>query len=258
MMHSRITLKGVRSSFNSSIKSHYTVAWFGRPLANLITPTFFNSGFTANGVTKGRVLLAAACLVALAVPGWAGAVLACVGFYVCFVLDCVDGNLARLRGEVTYWGKFIDGLADFVFILGAPTAAAIGIYSAGGNDFWLLAGCLVTAISSASQMTRSRLSFFREWMVGQGGALSEDVVMQATGPRRVQTLAAGVFVNGTFLLPLLLLIPDQGRLVFVAAAIAVQALPEVFWLGATIAEARIILARRRTSIHSPPDQSSNG
>ncbi len=258
MMRSRITLEGVRASFNSNIKSHYSVGWFGRPLANLVTPAFFNTGFTANGVTNGRVLLAAVCLMALAIPGWAGAALACVGFYVCFVLDCVDGNLARLRGEVTYWGKFIDGLADFVFILGAPIAAAIGIYSGGGEGVWLLLGCLVTAISSVSQMTRSRLSFFREWMVGQGGALSEDVVRQAAGPRRVQSLASGVYVNGTFLMPLLLLLPDHGRLAFVAAAIALQALPEVLWLGATIAEARIILARRRTSIHSPPEQSSNG
>jgi len=258
MTRSRITLEGVRASYNSNIKSHYSVGWFGRPLANLVTPLFFNSGFTANGVTNVRVLLAVACLVALAIPGWAGAVIACVGFYICFVLDCVDGNLARLRSEVSYWGKFIDGLADFVFILGAPFAAAIGIFGDGADAIWLLLGCLVTAMSSISQLARSRLSFFREWMVGQSGALSEAVERRAAGPRRAQSLVAAIYVNGTFLMPLLLLIPEHGRIIFIVAATALQALPEVLWLGATIAEARIILARRRTSIHSPPEQTPYG
>jgi len=258
MMRSRLTLEGVRASYNSAIKSHYSVGWFGRPLANLVTPFFFNIGCTANGVTLGRVMLAVACLAALVVPGPVGPVVACAGFYVCFVLDCVDGNLARLRDNVTYWGKFIDGLADFVFVLGAPFAAALGIYWAGGDAVWLLVGCLVTAMSSISQMTRSRLSFFREWMVGQGGPLSDDVVRQAEGPRRLQSRAAAIYVNGTFFMPLLLVVPDHGRVVFILAAVALQAMPEVLWFSATIAEARIILARGRKSIHSAPGQPSNG
>ncbi len=247
-----MTLEGVRASYNPNVKSHFSVGWFGRPVANLVTPFFYTLGCTANGVTSARVLLAVICLVALAIPGTGGAVLACVGFYICFVLDCVDGNLARLRDAVTFWGKFIDGLADFIFVLGAPLAAAIGIYWAGGDAVWLLLGCLVTAMSSISQMTRSRLSFFREWMIGQGGPLSDDVERQAVGPRRIQSVVAKIFVNGTFFMPLLLLIPDQGRVIFVVAAIVLQALPEIVWFGATIAEARIILARPRQSIHSPP------
>jgi phosphatidylglycerophosphate synthase len=252
MTQGRMTLADVRASYNSNVKSHFSVGWFGRPLANLVTPFFFNIGSTANGVTGARVLLAVVCLAALALPGMGGAVFACVGFYICFVLDCVDGNLARLRGAVTYWGKFIDGLADFTFILGAPLAASIGIYWAGGDAVWVLAGCLVTAMSSISQMTRSRLSFFREWMVGQGGPLSDDVTRLAERSRRVQSRAAKIYVNGTFFMPLLLLVPDHGRVMFVVAAIMLQALPEVIWLGATIGEARIILARPRKSIHSPP------
>ena len=112
-------------------------------------------------------------------------------------------------------------------------------------------------MSSISQMTRSRLSFFREWMIGQGGPLSDDVERQAVGPRRIQSVVAKIFVNGTFFMPLLLLIPDQGRVIFVVAAIVLQALPEIVWFGATIAEARIILARPRQSIHSPPVTESN-
>jgi phosphatidylglycerophosphate synthase len=250
MTAARISVKDVRASFNSTVKNHYSVSWFGRPLANLMTPFFYNSGWTANGVTNFRIAVAAAGVVVLAIPGWWTAVTACFVFYLCFVLDCVDGNLARLRGAVTYWGKFIDGLADFVFVLGAPVAAGLGAAIATADPYYAVMGCLITIASLTSQMVRNRLSFFREWMVGQSGQVSEETMTEASTAKRWQGIAAFFYVNGTFFLPLLLVVPNDGRGYFLIAAIPLMAVAEIMWLIGTMMEARVILERGRKSIHS--------
>ena len=140
MRRDRISVAVVRASFNHSVKNHFSVTWFGRPIANVITSQFYNSGWTANGVTQFRIWLAGLATALLVVPVPGVIFGAPVLFFLCFVLDCVDGNLARLTGDVTYWGKFIDGLADFVFVLGGPLAAGVGIWLDGGSEVWMLVG----------------------------------------------------------------------------------------------------------------------
>jgi len=246
----RVTLDDVRASLNPAVKSHFTVAWFGRPIANLVTPAFYNAGWSANGVSLARAALALLGLGALlSLRSWAGAAAAAV-FYACFVLDCVDGNIARLRNSVTYWGKYLDGLADSVFVLGAPLAAGTGLWLHGGPAWAMLAGALITIGSLTSQMTRGRLSFMREWMINQSGPVEAQVLERLKAPRRVQAWAAAVLVNGTFFAPLLLLVPTDGPLWYVLALLAVHLAPELVWTATTLIEARILLDRGRRSIHA--------
>jgi len=253
----RIGLDEVRASLDPSVKAHYSVAWFGRPIGNLLTPFCYNIGWTANGVTIFRMYLAVVITACLAFPGWETAVVGAVGFYVCFILDCVDGNLARLQTSVTYWGKFIDGLADFIFVQGAPLAAGIGQWAITGDVYWIVIGSAISIMTVTSQMVRARLSFFREWMVSLTGPITDDVNKELEAPRRIQSMMAVVFVNGTFLGPLLLFVPDYGRQLFLLAGLATVFLVEFIWLCATMRESRILLNRQRRSRHSPPEAAAN-
>ena len=252
MTETRITVADVRASFNREIKNHFTVTWFGRPLANLMTPPFFNTGWSADGVSYLRIVIAMVGVGLLLSASPVLHVAAAVIFYLCFVLDCVDGNLARLRGTVTYWGKFLDGLSDFVFVLGAPIAAGVGLWLYAARADLLLVGALVTATSLASQMVRSRLSFTREWMTANSGPLNDATVARAGRSRAVQRVVSAIYVNGTFFAPVLLLFPQAGPVWYVWCLVVAQLVPEVIWLMATIAEARVILDRSRRSIHAAP------
>jgi len=206
------------------------------------------------------MIMAFVGLVMLAVPGNLTGVGAAAVFYCCFILDCVDGNVARLRQSVSYYGKFLDGISDSVFVWGAPVAAGIALWLQGQPDYWLLVAFVSTMASVANQGFRSRLSFFREWMVGQSGDIEPGTIKRLEPIRRVQTVAASVLVNGTFLTPLLLVIPAQGRELFLMASVVFLALPEIVWLASTMFEAKIILARPRRSVHSlvdPSEKSKN-
>jgi phosphatidylglycerophosphate synthase len=247
-----VTVADVRASFNRKIKNHFTVSWFGRPLANLMTPPFYNAGWSANGVSYLRIVIAFGGVGLLLTGAPLLHVAAAAIFYLCFVLDCVDGNLARMRGTVTYWGKFLDGLSDFVFVLGAPIAAGVGLWLFAGRADLMLLGALVTATSLTSQMVRSRLSFTREWMTANSGPIDDATTARAGRARAIQGVVSAIYVNGTFFAPLLLLIPHDGAVWYVWCLVVVQLVPEVIWLMATIAEARVILDRSRRSIHAAP------
>ena len=245
-----ITIAEVRASFNRNVRNEIAVTWFGRPIAHVLTPFFYNRGWSANQVSAMRTVVAAIGVGLLTIPGYASAVIAAAIFYAVFILDCVDGNIARLRGQASFFGKFVDGLADFIFVLAGPVAAGIAIWWQDSSSPFLLLGALCTIVSVSSQMVRSRLSFTREWMINQSGPIEDDKNEGARTARRVQGVVASIFVNGTFLAPLLLLIPADGRVWYVSALLFVQLLPEAVWLMATIFEARVILNRGRRSIHS--------
>lgn len=260
MKSRKITVAEVRASINSSVKMNFVVRWFGRPLANLMTPMFYNSGWTADSVTYFRTLIAGFAFVILMAPSYWLAIFSALLFYLCFILDCVDGNLARLRQSVTFWGKFIDGLADFLFILGAPFAVGISLAITGEEDIWLMAGAAISIASLTSQMVRNRLSFMREWMVSQSGPINEQVIQRTASTRALQSFIAEIYVTGTFFAPLLLMMPDFGRKAYILLLLLVQLIPEILWTACTIREAGMVLDRPRRSIHAavpndtpPPD-----
>jgi phosphatidylglycerophosphate synthase len=248
----RVTFRETRASFNHKYGEPISVAWFVRPVADLVTPPFYNAGFSANAVTALRVYIALAGVALLMTPWAWGLIAAPILFYIVFVLDCVDGNIARLGNSATYWGKYWDGLTDFVFFMGAPFAAGIGVWVSGGPIWALVLGALTSIISLASQLARNRLSFMREWMIRLSGPLAAGVDARLAPMRRIQTSMVSAYTNGTYAAPLLLFIPERGLLYYVIALVPLQMLVEMIWLVMTVREAHIMLQRPRLSAKAVP------
>jgi len=237
-----LSLADVRSSMAADPTAPAAVRWFGRPLANLVTPLFHRLGWSPNTITVVRAALFVPALALLA-AGYlpAGALL----FYAGFVLDCVDGNIARLRGQATYLGKFLDGLADGVFVLYAPLAVGAGLVLSGAPRAWLLLGALIAVVATSAQMARNRYSFFREWMTSETGALTADElppVWSSASERWIRF----VLVNGTVFSPLLLCVPNGGRL-YLLALVPVQLGSDVLGIVLTMVNAAHALRRGRRS-----------
>lgn len=251
--HRRVTLADVKASINPKFPAHFTVRYFGRPIADLMTPAAGALGFDANSVTFWRTLIAFAGLGALAWPGpdWLIVAAACI-FYLCFILDCLDGNLARLFDQASYWGKFMDGLADFAFIQGAPFCAGIGLWLRTDDATAVVVGAAITVATVVSQMIRARLSFMREWMVANSGPLTDAENSDAKKPRRVQAILGELYVGGTFIAPLILLGAEM-RFVwyYLVYLLVFQFALEILWIAASLREARVILNRHRVSKHAP-------
>ena len=151
------------------------LTYFARPLANIVTPWFYKSRLVCQRQSlRFAGLFSVVALTGLLFLQPQSLVLSrSFLFYVVFVLDCVDGNLARLDDRATYWGNSsMDWWTAYLFPL-APSFAGVGWWLATGDVRFLIVGFGITLVALATQMIRNRLSFFREWMVAQSGDLGE-------------------------------------------------------------------------------------
>ena len=147
-------------------KKKQDINWFtervARPPAAVVVYALRNTRVTPNQVTFASALIAAAAGVMLALlPGWTWLVVAAVVFEFSFVLDCADGQLARLRKTASPLGHLLDFLMDelkAMFIFGC-VAIRLWRVDPSRDARMLLVGiiglfCLASGIALTSFMRR--------------------------------------------------------------------------------------------------------
>lgn len=125
-------LKRFKEDFKSSLKPPETEEWinqyFNRPIAFLIARASQRLGLTPNSIT----LLSMVCGV---LSGYFFSkldsrtlIIGAVLLEMMILLDCADGQLARMSGRSSSFGKTLDGLADFTTHLSIYYGLAYGLY----------------------------------------------------------------------------------------------------------------------------------
>lgn len=139
--------------------------WVCRPPAAVVVYALKNTRVSPNQVTLASLAVsvaAAAMLVALPGHGWL--IAAALVFELSFVLDCADGQLARLRGMASVQGHLLDFLMDEIKAPIVFAAVAARLWRFGGEDelylFVGLAGVVVigAGVAMTSFLRRPELS----------------------------------------------------------------------------------------------------
>jgi len=108
-----------------------------RPLAFVFVKSIIRTEITPNQLTSAAIAmgLAAGCFYS---QGTRASFAAGALFYLLFnVLDCSDGQLARLKNNGTHTGRIIDGIADYISGIAVYTGVGIGFASGSGRPaFW--------------------------------------------------------------------------------------------------------------------------
>jgi phosphatidylglycerophosphate synthase len=123
-----------------------------RPLARLLIPGLARTAITPNQVTflSGLIGVIGGILLGMGAhrPGllpWSGILL-----FVSVVLDCCDGQLARIRGISSTTGAVVDGLADYAVGLAMGIGASYYMVTVHANPWlWLLG--IAGIVSAAAQ-----------------------------------------------------------------------------------------------------------
>ena len=148
-----------------------------RPLAAVVLVPLQATRVTPNQVTLGTLVLFVAAAAVLALDGrWVGLLIGVGLLELAYVFDCVDGQLARLRGTSTPIGAHLDFLMDELkaFLLVAAVAVRLWRGDPGeARDHWLLEGLLaLVAVASAISLTtflrRPEYAASTGAVVGQG------------------------------------------------------------------------------------------
>ena len=90
--------------------------YFIRPVSLYFTYLALRAGLTANQVTVLQILFGVAGAVCLAFPANAVALAGCALLQFGFVLDNVDGEVARFRKQVSVTGKFLDTVGHEIVV----------------------------------------------------------------------------------------------------------------------------------------------
>jgi phosphatidylglycerophosphate synthase len=149
--------------YRSSKKRHdinWFTEWVARPPAAVVVYALRAMPITPNQVTfLSAAIAAAACAMFAVLPGHTWLIAAAAVFELSFVLDCADGQLARLRKKASPLGHLLDFLMDELKAMLLYGCVAIRLWREAGDDRILLVGlgalfCLASGISLTSFMRR--------------------------------------------------------------------------------------------------------
>jgi len=175
-------------------KKKQDINWFtehiARPPAAVVVYALRNTPITPNQVTFLSAVIAAGAGAMLALlTGWTWLVVAAVVFEFSFVLDCADGQLARLRKMASPLGHLLDFLMDELKAMLIFGCVAVRMWRDTGDLRMLLVGlgggfCLASGIALTSFMRRPEYG---------GKGPTEDGQPAEVGKRRGPV---GMAVNG--------------------------------------------------------------
>lgn len=145
-------------------KKKQDINWFtehvARPPAAVVVYALRNTRITPNQVTfLSAVLAAGAGAMIAGLLGWTWLIIAAAVFELSFVLDCADGQLARLRKTASPLGHLLDFLMDELKAMLIFGCVAVRLWRDTGDVRMLLVGlaggfCLASGIALTSFMRR--------------------------------------------------------------------------------------------------------
>jgi hypothetical protein len=138
--------------------SWWTVYFVDPVACRVALPVANRTQLTPNGLTVLSLVLgtvSAACFAMNQLV--AGAVV----FYLSFMIDCVDGKIARLKGTGTPFGLWLDYVGDRVRVVLCAGGLALGQYALTGDVRYVVLGAAVAVLDlfryvNAPQMKRVR------------------------------------------------------------------------------------------------------
>jgi phosphatidylglycerophosphate synthase len=126
-----------------------------RPIAAVVVDALKDTRVTPNQVTLSAVVVAvgsAAMLIAW--PGYTGLVVSVIVFQLSYVLDCVDGMLARWRGIQSTPGHLLDFLMDEIKAFVILAAVSVRLFQERHDTRFLLLGLAgLVALASGIALT---------------------------------------------------------------------------------------------------------
>jgi phosphatidylglycerophosphate synthase len=123
-----------------------------RPLAFLLVKAISPLHFTPNQLSVFSMILGTAGGFLFATRGWGSAITGGALVFLAVVVDCADGQLARLKQSGTHMGRVIDGAIDYVVGVAVYLGLGFGFMGAGPQP---LRGWLIVAAAAASNIIHS-------------------------------------------------------------------------------------------------------
>ncbi|MEU8102806.1 CDP-alcohol phosphatidyltransferase family protein [Nonomuraea muscovyensis] len=186
------TLDEVRARTYKPRDAWWTVFLVDPLAGRLVTVLANRTSVTPNQITWGAFALGLGSAACFLMPGWEWLVAGAVLYHLSFVLDCVDGKIARLKGTGTVMGGWLDYVFDRIRVLACALALTWGRFAATGEESYLLLGVLIVFLDMLRYVDALQVAKVRRQMRRR---LSE-AIEEAGGAPAGDVTAAGVTAGG--------------------------------------------------------------
>ncbi|WNK01260.1 CDP-alcohol phosphatidyltransferase family protein [Thalassospiraceae bacterium LMO-JJ14] len=113
-----------------------------RHVSAWVSPVLIRSPFSANAVTTLSLIAGMWACWYLSQGTYADGVIAAILFFVCYILDNCDGEVARAKQQCSVFGDKYDTFVDWIVHTGFFIALGWGTARQSGQDIWLWLGLL--------------------------------------------------------------------------------------------------------------------
>ena len=131
--------------------------WLHRPLGYVLARVCLLTPISPNAITVGSMLLGVACGVSFAAHFPWHLQVGGLCLVLSAVFDCADGQLARLRGTSSPFGRMLDGTADLIVVVAFVAGTFWVLLERHWEPAWLryplIAALVVTAVTSSFHTT---------------------------------------------------------------------------------------------------------
>lgn len=98
-----------------------------RPISHILTWLFVKLGISANTTACLKLALSASGLILLGLGGYVNMVVGALLLVLGYILDRVDGDIARVVGRDSKLGAYVDSLSDYIVDILLPVALGCGL-----------------------------------------------------------------------------------------------------------------------------------
>ena len=152
--------------------SYKKTGFFSLPISNsvfrylsfFITPFFLKLNISANVTTclSGGIGVLATLFIFFGTKQYL--IIGLWIFLFSHLIDFVDGNIARVKGTSTFFGKFIDGYIDIITLTALRLSLAFFVFVNNGPHYLIWIGVLSVILTPYHHLTLDRYSAYARWI----------------------------------------------------------------------------------------------
>lgn len=114
----------------------------------LVRLTAMRTRITPNQITWGAFLLGLVSAAFFALGDWRWLIAGAVVYHLSFILDCMDGKVARLTGTGSVFGAWLDFVFDRIRVMACAVALMWGQYDRTGESLYIWAAVAVVGLDT--------------------------------------------------------------------------------------------------------------
>ncbi len=210
-MKKHYTMKEIVSSYTPAKrkKSSLWARFFSRPISFPLTYLFINLGISANAMSVISIIEELIGFAFILIGGKYFLPIG-VGMYVLWhILDCCDGNIARIKGTSSYAGEFFDAVSGyfapaFIYISVGVAAYQTTTVAFQYRHWFIVLGAFASICDLLSRLVYQKflVTEYRLDLIGTSGNIDEE---RAGGLKHMFDIVTKNLAHASLFMPLLIL-----------------------------------------------------